>query len=38
MVEVMKIMERRPPSKCPMHALLHSVPPTLKEAIADLGL
>ena len=38
MVEVMKIMERRPPSKGPMHALLHSVPPTLKEAIADPGL
>ena len=33
MVEVMKIMA--PPSTGPMHALLHSVPPTLQQATAD---
>ena len=32
-VEVMKIMA--PPSKVPMQALLHSVPPTLQQATAD---
>ena len=35
MVEVMKIMKERPPSKSPMHALLCSVPPTLQQATAD---
>ena len=33
MVEVMKLMG--PPSKCPMQALLHSVPPTLQQATTD---
>ena len=33
MVEVMKIMA--PPSEGPVHALLHSVPPTLQQATAD---
>ena len=33
MVEVMKIMA--PPSKGPMHAGLHSVPPTMQQATAD---
>jgi len=33
MVEVMKLMG--PPSKCPMQALLHSVPPTLHQATAE---
>ena len=36
MVEVMKIMAH--PSKCPMHALLHSVPLTLQQATVDLLL
>ena len=33
MVEVMKIMAH--PSKCCMHALLHSVPPTLQQATTN---
>ena len=33
MVQVMKKMA--PPSKGPVHALLHSVPPTLQQATAD---
>ena len=33
MVEVMKIMA--PPSEGPVHALLHSVPPTLQQATAN---
>ena len=33
MVEVMKIWPH--PSKGPMHTVLHSVPPTLKQATAD---
>ena len=33
MVEVMKIMAH--PSKCCMHALLHSVPLTLQQATTD---
>ena len=33
MVEVMKTMG--PPSKGPMHAVMHSVPPTLKQATSN---
>ena len=36
MVEVMKIMATS--CKSPMHALLHSVSPTLQQATADPGL